>query len=61
MRVIEFLKQNEEKWFFSKDIARTLNLSLGSVNRQLLKSYKGGWISRKQSTSHEKKIQWSIR
>ena len=35
--VFNFLKKNKGRWFTSKDIARGLNVSLGSVTNNLKK------------------------
>jgi len=35
--VYTFLKMNKKKWFFSKDISKKLNVSIGSVTNCLKK------------------------
>lgn len=47
--VSDFLRQHRQKWFSSKEIARSLAVSTGSVINNLSKLRKSGNVSYKES------------
>jgi Mn-dependent DtxR family transcriptional regulator len=55
--VYEFLKKNKRKWFTSKEIAKGLNVSLGSVTNNLKKLRSSKEILYKES-SKRKNMYW---
>jgi len=53
--VYDFLKKNQSKWYTSKDISKSINISLGSVTMSLKKLRNSNFVMHKK---HGKRNQY---